>query len=221
MKEIIVALLAGGVGVALMMWGYRLARLFIPLWGFVSGLSLGAAAYSAMSDTPFLGASIGILVGVGLGILFAAFAYLYYSLAIAILGVSLGYWIGSGFITLLGFNPGLLSTLTGVGLGIMFGVITLLINAPKYVLIAATSIAGAITVIESFLLLTNQVSLETFSYSSAQATVSNSVWWILTAFVIALAGVLFQVRTTTDYNLEEWGIENTPGTTTIPHGTNG
>src|SRR5947209_19982489 len=120
--RILFALLSAIIGLMLVFGGYRLARIVIPLWGFIAGLSLGGAVIADMSNNPFLGTFLGVMVGLVMGLIFGLFAYLYYSVAVIVLIGSLGYWAGSSFIMFLGFNHGLLSTLSGLALGIIVGV---------------------------------------------------------------------------------------------------
>ncbi len=206
--RIIFALLSGLIGLVLIFGGYRLARLIIPLWGFVAGLSLGGAVIAALAGTPFLATVLGLIIGIVLGLLFAIFAYLYFSLAVVILIGSLGYWAGSNFIEILGFHAGFLSTVVGLLLGIVVGIFALLTNAPKYVLILITSIAGAIATVAGILLLFNVVPLSEFSYSAAHVKIDSSLAWSILALVLAIVGVAFQVNSTSDYELNEWSLNN-------------
>jgi hypothetical protein len=202
--RILFALLAIGIGGSLVLAGYRLARFIIPLWGFVAGLAVGGDVISSMQHTPFLGTVLGVLVGLALGALFAALAYLYYSIAIVILVGAAGYWLGSNTILLFGFDPGLLSVIIGSALGILFGIVALIYNVPKYFLIVISAIAGATAAVGGILLLFNQISLDSFSYATINQALSNSFFWTLLAIVLTLAGILIQTVTTHGYNYEAW-----------------
>jgi hypothetical protein len=203
--RIFFALLAAFAGVVLLFGGYRLARFIIPLWGFIAGLSLGGAVYSNMASTPFLGTALGILIGVLAGLVFALLAYFYYALAVIVLAGGLGYWAGSSFILLLGFNPGVLSFLVGLALGSAVGLLALYYNAPKWFLVLLTSLAGASAVVGGVLLLFNTIPLESFSYNAVNLVVSNSFWWSLIALALTVVGITTQYRTTHQYEIEEWG----------------
>jgi hypothetical protein len=213
--RIFFALLTAFVSLVLLFGGYRLARFIIPLWGFVAGLSLGGAIYSDMASTPFLGTLLGVTIGVLVGLLFALLAYFYYALAVLVMAGALGYWAGSSFVLFFGFHPGILSTLVGLALGIAVGIGALLINAPKYVLIVLTAVAGAMAAVGSVLLLFNTIHLEDFSYTAINATVSNSFVWSMVALALAVIGIVSQARTTSGFEIEEWGWSEGHGT----HGT--
>jgi hypothetical protein len=204
MKEILIALLTAGAGLFLLFFGYRLARLLIPLWGFITGVSLGGALIANMQSTPFLGTVLGVTIGLLLGVIFAAFAYMYYAIAVIILGVGLGYWAGSELMLFVGFNPGLISVVTGILIGTVFGAAAVAFNAPRVILIVGTAIAGAVSTIGAALLLFNQISLDQFSYSTAHATIASSGWWTFAMVLLALIGFGAQSRADEDYELEKW-----------------
>jgi hypothetical protein len=204
----LLTLLSGGVLLAM---GYRVARFIIPIWGFVAGLSVGGAVMSGLNSTPFLGTFLGVLVGLALGVLFGILAYMYYAIAIVVLIGSIGYWVGSSFITFLGFNPGVLSFIVGLALGILAAIVALIWNAPKYTLIVGTSIAGAMAVIGGILLLFNQIPLDYFSYSAVNHTVNNSFLWSIVSLGLAVFGIVVQSRSTTQYSFEAWTYHHNDG----------
>lgn len=201
---IIFALLMLAAGVALLARGYRLARFIIPLWGFVAGLSIGGAIIADMDSAPFLGTVLGVLVGLVLGAIFALLAYLYYAAAVVILAAAAGYWAGSSFITLLGFDPGFISAAVGLLAGIAVALAAILSNAPKYVLIFLTAMAGAMATVGGLLLLFNQIPLDSFSYAAVNQALNVSFGWTIVAVAFMVTGIVFQVRTTENYTLEAW-----------------
>lgn len=221
---ILFALLTIVVGLALVFEGYRLARFFIPLLGFLTGLSFGGAIIAGTSSTPFLRTLLGIFLGIAMGLVFAALAYFSYYLAVIVLAAGLGYWAGSGFILLLGFRPGILSALAGIAVGIVVGVLAVLARAPKYVLVILTSIAGAVSTIGGVMLLFGQIPLEVFNYHTARVALSNSFLWSLMAIALFIVGLVTQIRSASTYEFEEWATGNdhthhpTPPTTHVTGG---
>jgi hypothetical protein len=202
--RILFALLTLGVGIALLAGGYRLARFVIPLWGFIAGLSVGGSIISSMAGTPFLGTAMGIIVGLILGIVFAALSYMFYSIAVVVLIGAAGFWAGSSFVQLFGFDPGILSALVGLALGIMVAIVALTLNAPKYALIIFTAAVGAMTAVGGMLLLFNKVPLDQFSYNAVNQSIADSFLWTLLALVLAGVSIAFQIRTTIRYSFEAW-----------------
>jgi hypothetical protein len=207
--RILFALLSVGFGVLLLFEGYRLARIVIPLIGFLMGMSLGGAVFSDLANTPFLATLAGITVGVLTGIFFAALAYAYYYLAVVLLGGGLGYWLGSGLILWLGFSPGALSAIIGIALGILVAMFAIMSNAPKFVLMVLTSITGAVATAGGVLLLFNVIPLDFYSYSTASFAIRNSFFWSVVAIALAAIGMAAQAKmaANSDYDFHEWGGE--------------
>lgn len=205
MKELLFALIAGGLGAVLLFAGYRFGRVIIPLWGLFAGFALGASAASDALGTAFLGTTMGILLGLVVGLIFAVFAYFFYALAVVLLGATIGYWIGSGFVTMLGFNKGFLAAVIGIAVGAIFCVAALVLNAPKYFLIAITSLGGAVAIVGGVLVLFNKIELDAFNYNAATAVISNSAIWLALTAALFVVGLIAQIKSNPDYTLEEWG----------------
>jgi hypothetical protein len=176
--------------------------------GFIAGLTLGGAIVADAAGSSFLGTFLGVIIGIISGSILALLAYLYYSLAVIVLTASLGYWAGSGIVLLLGFKPGLLSALVGIALGIFTGIVALISNAPKYVLIVLTALAGSVATVGGVLLLFNQIPLDTFSYTTTAVALSNSFFWTLAALALLVAGLIEQAQSTRGYEFEEWAVSN-------------
>lgn len=204
MKEIIIALLAGGLGLAMIFMGYRLSRVIIPLWGLLAGFALGASAASDAFSNAFIGTTAGILCGLLVGAVFAIFAYFFFELAIVLLGANVGYWLGVSFIELFGIEKGFLTAIVGIMLGIVFGLVFLFINAPKWFLIFFTSLGGSAAIVTALLLLFNKVSLDNLSYVAASQNIKAAWIWSIIAIGLFVIGVFFQIANTKDFELEQW-----------------
>lgn len=204
MGEILIGLTVLFMGVLLLFAGYRFARVLLPIWGFVSGFSLGAAITADMTSNGFLEGLLGVTVGLLVGLLFAVLIYAYFYAAIILFGAMIGYWVGSGFISILGIDPGVLTAVSGIIIGSLFAIAAVALNAPKALLIIGSSIIGAMSVIGGLLLIFNQIPLDFFSYLSVKAVVADSVFWTLGAIALAIVGAMSQFFTTHDYELEEW-----------------
>ena len=205
MKELFFGLLAIGIGTALCFAGYRLARVLIPLWGLLAGFTIGASAASDAFNNAFVGTTVGIVVGLVVGVVFALFAYFFYSLAVVLLGASLGYWLGTSMVLFFGFEKGFLSAIIGIAIGAVFALLAVVINAPKYFLIFATAVGGAVAVFGGVLLVFDKIQLDAFSYSTASAAISTSWFWSLLALVLAVVGIAYQLKTNPNYTFEQWG----------------
>ncbi|HPR10248.1 MAG TPA: DUF4203 domain-containing protein [Candidatus Saccharibacteria bacterium] len=207
MKEVIFALLAGGLGVLLLTAGYRFARILIPLWAFFAGFSVGAAVFADATSVGFIATTMCIVTGLIIGFVFALFAYFFYSLAVVLLGATTGYWIGTAFMSWIGFSKGFLSAVVGISLGVVFALATIGLNVAKYLLVALTSMAGAVALVGGILVLFNKIELSAFDYTTASAVISNSVLWTIVTFVLISLGIVIQIITTNSYVLDDWTTE--------------
>jgi hypothetical protein len=207
MKEVLFALLAGGIGLLLLSAGYRFARILIPIWAFFAGFSVGAAVFADAANAGFVATTLGWVIGLIVGLVFALFSYFFYSLAVVLLGATTGYWIGTAFMSWIGFNKGFLSAVVGISLGVVFALATIGFNAAKYLLIVLTSIAGSTAIIGGILVLFNKIELSAFDYTTASNAISNSVLWSIALFVLITIGVVIQTITTADYTLDDWTTE--------------
>jgi hypothetical protein len=209
-KELIFAVFAGLLGLALVFGGYRVARFLIPLWGFLAGFTLGAAGVSDALNNSFIGTTMGIVVGLVVGLVFALLAYFFFSLAVVLFSASLGYWLGTSMVLFLGFNKGFLSAIVGITLGVVVGLIALFGNFTKYYLIIASSIGGAVAVLGGVMLLLNKIQLDAFNYADVSQVVTTSWFWLILAVLLAGVGIVFQVKSNPNYTLEEWGTMGSP-----------
>ena len=205
MKDILIGVLAIGIGTLLCFAGYVVARITLPIWGFFVGFLMGASGVSDALNSQFLGTTLGIVVGLVMGLVFGLLAYFFFSLAIVLLGASLGYWLGTGFITMIGFDKGFLSATVGITLGVVFAVLAIIINAPKYYLIIATSLSGAVAIVGGVLIAFNQLQIESLSYVEATNIINLPLFWSVVAIVLGLVGISIQVKNNSGREIETCG----------------
>jgi hypothetical protein len=204
MKEVIFAIVAGGIGLSLLFLGYKLARFLIPIWAFFAGFSLGAAGVADATNNSFLGTTMGIVIGLVIGSMFALLSYFFYSLAIVLLGANLGYFLGTSFVVMLGLDKGFVSATVGIVAGIIFALLTISLNLAKYLLIGLTSMAGSVVTIGGVMLLFNQIELSAFDYTTTKVAITNSVIWNISFITLLLLGIAVQYLTNKNYVLEQW-----------------
>lgn len=200
----VAALLIGAVGLYLLLAGFRFARTSIALWGFIVGHLLGGTLASDMLNVGSLGTKRSVLLGLATGIVSALFAYMFYGYAVVVLVGGIGYWLGSGFLLLLGFVPGVVSAIGGLLIGVACAIIVLRSGITKPALIILTSLAGSLSLIGSILVIVRKFSLESLSYISVTAGTVSSLLWLLSVISFMAIGVSIQVLTTPDYECEKW-----------------
>lgn len=210
MKDLLIGLLASGIGLALVFGGYRIARILIPIWGFFAGFLMGASGVSDALNSGFLGTTMGIVVGLIIGLVFALLAYFFFSLSIILLGATIGYWLGTGFITALGFDKGFLSAMVGITIGVVLAIVSIVINAPKIYLIAITSFGGALATVGGVLVILNKIQIESFSYVVSNQNISLPVFWGIILATLTIIGVVFQAKNNKDQYIQKWGTPFEP-----------
>jgi hypothetical protein len=132
------------VGLGLVFRGFRLFMLLLPLLGFVGGFLIGAGLVEYLFGEGFLATVLGWVAGFGFGLVMAVLSYLYYWLAVGVLGGFIGYQLTLGVLAWIGFDEsGILVMLIAFVVGLGFGVAFLLLGMPTVLAIVGTAIAGA------------------------------------------------------------------------------
>ncbi|KQR11911.1 hypothetical protein [Cellulomonas sp. Leaf334] len=187
----ILAIVAGGV---MLFAGQFVLRLVLPIWGFFAGFAFGAGLFASLADESFLGTAFGWVSGFVFAVIFAVLAYLYYAVAVILAMAAFGYVIGAGLIVALGIDWSWVAVLSGVAVGAIFGIVSVVGNMPMVVLAVASSLAGAVSVVAGVMLLVgtlNSADLEDGRFSSALD--ASWTWWAL-LLVLALIGFVAQTR---------------------------
>src|SRR4051812_2912770 len=83
-------------------FGTRLFWIILPVWGFFFGLAIGAQGVQALFGDGFLSTAFSWIAAFFLGVLFALLSYLFWFVAVALIGGYLGYGIVVGVFGLIG-----------------------------------------------------------------------------------------------------------------------
>jgi len=201
------ALACGGLivsifGALMCFFGYRLFIILLPLWGFFFGLALGAQSMQALFGTGFLSTVTSWVVGFVVGLVFAGLSYLFYAAAVAIIAGSLGYAVAVGVLLAIGMQMGFLVWLIGIVVAVIFAVGTIYLNIQKWVIIIATSLAGAAVVFGAYFALFNP--FPNLIENPIKAYLSASPFLMIVTFLLAAAGIVFQFRSTRSYTVESY-----------------
>jgi len=192
-EGILLGLIALAVGAAFTFYGFKFFLVLLPLWAFVVGFAAGAQALSTLFGDGFLATVSGWVVGFVLGAVFAVISYLWYWAAIVLLGGGLGYTIGVGLMGWLGIH-GFLAVVVGVLVGAVFAVGTILLKAPRILVVVFTSLGGAATVVGGALLIIGRIPVSGFGDGVLAAVLEDSLIWFVAWIVIAALGVVYQAR---------------------------
>ena len=104
LQGLLLGALAIGIGLAFAFWGFRVFLILLPIWGFFAGFIFGANGVDYLLGDGFLATTTGWVVGFLLGLLFAVLSYLYYWVAVILLGGALGYQLTMGLLHWIGFE---------------------------------------------------------------------------------------------------------------------
>ena len=174
--------------------GQLVLRLVIPIWGFFAGFAFGAGLVADLADERFLGTVLGWVLGLVFAVVFAVLAYLYFYVAVTLAMAAFGFAIGSGLIVALGIDWNWVAVLIGLAVGILVGIVSVLFNIPMVLLVFIGSIAGAIGVTGGLMLLFGALNTADFSRGDFTDTVSNNFLWWLLFVVLAIGGIVVQLR---------------------------
>ncbi|HEY7737598.1 MAG TPA: DUF4203 domain-containing protein [Candidatus Limnocylindria bacterium] len=203
LQALLVGIVAIALGAAMMLLGYRLALILLPIWGFFAGFIFGAQVLQEFFGDGFLATTASWVVGVVIGLLFAVLSYLFWYVAVVILFASIGYWLGFGFMTLIGFSEtGLVAIGIGLLLGAVFAVAAFVTGVPLAALVVIMAIGGAHALIAGILVLIGTIPVEDLGTGVANAIIMTNAGWWLVALGLAVVSIIFQLKTIGEYVLE-------------------
>lgn len=195
-------------GLALCFAGYKMFLFLLPIWGFFFGLWLGAQSMQALFGVGFLATVTSWVVGFIVGAVFAVLSYLFYIAAVAIVAGSLGYYAAVGILLALGMNMNWLVWLIGIVAAVALAIVTLRFNLQKWVIIIATSLAGAAVVFGGFFVMFNPAT-SALMENPIKAFLSSSPLLMILAIVVAILGIVVQYRNTRAFTLDSYDRWNT------------
>jgi len=194
-------LIALGFGLVVLLNGYKLFLILLPIWGFLFGFVFGAQTMEALFGMGFLATVTSWVVGFVVGAVFAVLSYLFWIAAVAIFSGAVGYALGVGLMGLIGLESGLIPWLVGVVVGVALAIAVIMLNLQKWVIILGTAVLGAGAIIGTFLVLFGIVPPFAIGAPAVKLVLQNSIWWLIGFLALFVAGVLAQFRTTKDFTL--------------------
>ena len=197
-EGIIGGLIALGIGLLFAFYGFKLFIVLLPIWGFFAGFLIGAGAMTALFGEGFLVTVTSWIVGLVVGVIFAALSYLYYWFAVIFVGASLGYMAGTGLMTLLHIGDGFLAFVVGLVVAIAFALAFIFLRVPKYLVLVATSFGGSFAAIAGVAMLLGLIPYTALSAGTIGAYAAHNMSWIwaFAGLALGVVALLFQMRTT-------------------------
>ncbi len=194
MSDVLLGIFAVLAGLLFCFRGYLAMRVVIPIWGAFAGFMLGAGAVANITDEGFLASVLGWIVGGVVGLLFAAFAYLYYAVAVVISLGAIGFAIGTGVMTAIGVTWSWMIVLVGVAVGLILAILAIVGDLPMTLLVALTALGGASGVVTGLLLLFGVITVGDFQSEATTQALQDDWWWFAIYAGLAVAGMIAQFR---------------------------
>ena len=216
--DVFVALVAVAVGLVVCFFGYRIFRLLLPFLGFFVGLIVGAQVVASIFGEGFLATIIGVVAGLVVGLLFGALAYVWWWLGVILVFGGMGYSLGAAIFPAIGIDVGIFNFVLGLASAAVFAIIAIVLRMPKLIVVAVTGLWGSGAVIAGWMIFTNQLEPDQLGFGAVDAVVSQSVFWLIVFFAVAVVGMAFQLATTQEYEVmwdEEYPWES-PASPTTP-----
>jgi len=142
LQIILFSLLAIVIGAALILYGYRIFLVLLPVFGFFAGFWVGASAMQWTLNENFLATLFSIIVGIVLGIIFAIASYVIYFAGVAVVAFAFGAMIAVGIMTFIGFEAGAVVSLVALAAGVLLAILTFQKNLQKYFIMGIMSLGG-------------------------------------------------------------------------------
>jgi len=199
----VIGIVAIALGAGWMLLGYRLALILLPIWGFFAGFIFGAHVLQEFLGQGFLATTISWVGSAIAGMVFAVLAYLFWYLAVVIAFASVGYWLGWGVLTLIGFSgTGLAAFGIGLVVGAVLAVLAVGTGVPLVALVVVSALGGAHAFIAGVLVLLGVIEVTDLGTGVVTAIISANVGWWLAALGLALVSTIVQLRTIGEHRLE-------------------
>jgi len=195
--QFVIAIVAALVGLAFCFGGFRFFLLLLPLWGFVVGFNVGTDAVSAIFGDKTFATVLSWVVGFVLALGFAVFSYLWYWLAVALLGGSVGYVLGASAWGLIGNEHGFVAFAIGLVCAVALAIAVLALNVPKLLVIVLSGLGGAAAILTGWFVLTGAIPTDNIHWTTVGREITESWFWLIVWGVIAAAGILAQLRAPT------------------------
>jgi predicted outer membrane lipoprotein len=188
----VAGILAIVVGIVFCFQGYLAMRIVISVWGALVGFALGASI--GADDGGLLSTGLSWILGIVLALLFAAIAYLYYEVSIAIAMGSIGFTLGASVLVAFGVTWSWLIVLSGLALGVVLAIVAIAGDLPTLLLVVLSAMAGASAIVAGIMLLTGVLDTELITTSAAITEELDDDWyWYVIWLGLAVGGMITQL----------------------------
>jgi Domain of unknown function (DUF4203) len=196
MEDVLLGVLAIAIGALFCFRGYLTMRVIIPLWGAFAGFVLGAGLVANAGDEGFLRSLLGWVVGLSFALVLGLIAYMYFEVSVILAMSAIGFALGTSVMVALGVTWSWVIILVGIVAGTLLAIVALVGELPMMLLTVLTALAGASTMVAGVMLLFGAVDTTEFTSPSATERLQDDWWWFVMYAVLALAGIVVQLRET-------------------------
>lgn len=193
MRDVLIGVVAVLAGVLFCCAGYLAFRVIIPIWGAVSGFFVGAGLVASIGDDRYLRTLLAWVVGLAVGLVFGALAYLYYEVSVALAMSAIGFTLATGAMVAIGVSWSWVIVLVGITAGVLLAIAAITADLPMLLLIWLSALAGAVTAIGGLMLIVGTVDLDGFRAATTEQ-LHDSWGWYLGYVALAITGFVVQLR---------------------------
>ena len=193
-QTVTLGVLAIVAGVVFCFRGYGALRVIIPIWAAFAGFYLGAGLVANNDDGVLLSSPTGWIVGLVVGLLFAALAYAYYAVAVVISMAAAGFTLGSSAVIALGLSWNWVVVLAGVAVGVALAALAIITDLPMVLLVVVSAIAGASAIIFGVLMVSGALVSDRIDSAEVSAQLTDRWWLYIVYVVLAAIGIVSQMR---------------------------
>jgi len=207
-QDVIFGLIAIAAGALFCFRGYLAFRLVIPIWGAFVGFSVGAGLVASITGDGFLRTGLSWLVGLGVALLFALLAYLFYEVAVVLAMGSIGFALGTSLMVALDVSWSWLVVLIGLLAGGLLAVLAIVAELPMLLLVVLSALGGASAITAGTMLLFGVVDTTDFDEDAVTQAAADGFGWYVVYGVLAVLGMIAQLRATDrlrESMRESWG----------------
>lgn len=192
MKEVLIGLVAMGVGGLLCFGGHFSAKVMLSLWAAFVGFLTGAGVVAASTGDGLLQTSMGWLIGLVFAAVLLLMAYSFYELAVVGLLGSAAFLLSAGVLAAFGMDWSWTVGLIAAVVGVIVALSTFTMELPRVLLIVVSTFAGGLVFVQGLMMLVGITGLTSFE-SGAAVAFPNEAWaWLVTWLLVTLSGFYVQ-----------------------------
>ena len=133
-------------------------------------------------------------IAIVVAVAFAVISYFWYYAAVTLAVGVLGYTLGVGFMAWLGIGDGFLAILLGLVVGGLFAAAAFVLGVPAWLVVIVSAISGAAAVVDGVLIFLGRVQLEDLQDGLLGGLLTDSFIGIAATAVIAAIAIAYQIR---------------------------